>query len=103
MVEKARKARRALQGIVMLQALIRGQNVRKQAKMTLRCMTALLRVQARVRDHRARYSHDAGRNSMFAETNNLWESGYLQDIRARKSQVSTSQILCHKYRHITKY
>ncbi|KAL1828192.1 protein IQ-DOMAIN 17 isoform X1 [Daucus carota subsp. sativus] len=82
----ARKARRALQGIVMLQALIRGQNVRKQAKMTLRCMTALLRVQARVRDHRARHSHDAGRNSMFAETNSLWESGYLQDIRARKSQ-----------------
>uniref|UniRef100_A0A166DV51 DUF4005 domain-containing protein n=1 Tax=Daucus carota subsp. sativus TaxID=79200 RepID=A0A166DV51_DAUCS len=46
----ARKARRALQGIVMLQALIRGQNVRKQAKMTLRCMTALLRVQARSRE-----------------------------------------------------
>ncbi|XP_074358886.1 protein IQ-DOMAIN 17-like isoform X2 [Apium graveolens] len=81
----ARKARCALQGIVMLQALIRGQNVRKQAKMTLRCMTALLRVQARVRDHRARYSHDAGRNSLFSETSNLWEAGYLQDIRARKS------------------
>lgn len=87
----------------MLQALIRGQNVRKQAKMTLRCMTALLRVQARVRDHRARYSHDAGRSSMFAETSNLWESGYLQDIRARKSQVSTLQISCHVNQHITNY
>ncbi|CAH9089562.1 unnamed protein product [Cuscuta epithymum] len=64
----ARRALVALKGIVKLQALIRGQNVRKQAKMTLKCMQALLRVQARVRDQRARLSHDGGgRKSMFSE------------------------------------
>ncbi|KAK4489237.1 hypothetical protein RD792_005034 [Penstemon davidsonii] len=82
----ARRALIALKGIVKLQALIRGQNVRKQANMTMQCMQALLRVQARVRDQRARLSHDSGRRSMFAETNNLWESKYLKDIRDRTSR-----------------
>ncbi|KAG9146972.1 hypothetical protein Leryth_005234 [Lithospermum erythrorhizon] len=84
----AKRALIALRGIVKLQALIRGQNVRKQAKMTLKCMQALLKVQARLRDQRARLSHDGGRRSMFAETTNIWESKYLQDIRERKSTVS---------------
>ncbi|PHU27935.1 Protein IQ-DOMAIN 31 [Capsicum chinense] len=82
----ARRALIALKGIVKLQALIRGQNVRKQAKMTLKCMQALLRVQARVREQRARLSHDGGRRSMFAETTNLWDSKYLHDIRDRKAR-----------------
>ncbi|XP_015083463.1 protein IQ-DOMAIN 1-like [Solanum pennellii] len=82
----ARRALIALKGIVKLQALIRGQNVRKQAKMTLKCMQALLRVQARVREQRARLSHDGGRRSMFAETTNLWDSKYLRDIRDRNSR-----------------
>lgn len=79
-----------MKGIVKLQALIRGQNVRKQAKMTLKCMQALLRVQARVREQRARLSHDGGRRSMFAETTNLWDSKYHQDIRDRQSRVSST-------------
>ncbi|KAL3499103.1 hypothetical protein ACH5RR_041835 [Cinchona calisaya] len=82
----ARRALVALKGIVKLQALIRGQNVRKQAKMTLKCMQALLRLQTRMRDHQARLSHDGGsRKSMFAETTNLWGSKYLRDVRERKS------------------
>lgn len=49
---QARRARRALKGLVRLQALVRGHNVRKQAQMTMRCMQALVRVQARVRARR---------------------------------------------------
>ncbi|OWM72218.1 protein IQ-DOMAIN 1-like [Punica granatum] len=81
----ARRALRALKGLVKLQALVRGHNVRKQAKLTLQCMQALVRVQHRMRDQRARLSHEGSRKSMFAESNNLWESSYLQDIRERKS------------------
>ncbi|XP_050228742.1 protein IQ-DOMAIN 17-like [Mercurialis annua] len=63
----ARRALRALKGLVKLQALVRGHNVRRQAKLTLKCMQALVRVQDRVRDQRARLSHEESRNYLFAE------------------------------------
>nr|AAD03435.1 contains similarity to IQ calmodulin-biding motifs (Pfam:PF00612, Score=18.3, E=0.11, N=2) [Arabidopsis thaliana] len=46
----SRRALRALKGIVKLQALVRGNNVRNQAKLTLRCIKALVRVQDQSRD-----------------------------------------------------
>ncbi|KAJ9173790.1 hypothetical protein P3X46_016894 [Hevea brasiliensis] len=69
----------------MLQALVRGHDVRKEAKLTLKCMQSMVRVQYRVCEQRARLSREGRRKSIFAETNGLWESRYLQDIRQRKS------------------
>ncbi|KAJ6376717.1 hypothetical protein OIU76_025799 [Salix suchowensis] len=80
----ARRALRALKGLVKLQAVVRGHNVRKQAKITLQCMEALVRVQDQVRDQRARVPHEWSRRSMFSETNSSWEFKYLHDIRERK-------------------
>ncbi|XVF49095.1 hypothetical protein PTKIN_Ptkin03bG0241000 [Pterospermum kingtungense] len=67
----ARKALRALKGLVKIQALVRGYLVRKQATATLHSMQALIRAQATIRSQRARgiIKHDANRF----------------DIRARKS------------------
>ncbi|KAF8083972.1 hypothetical protein N665_0741s0007 [Sinapis alba] len=94
----AKRAFGALKGIVKLQALVRGHNVRNQAKLTLRCIKALVRVQDQVLNHQQQrsrvlsspssncYNIEARRNSMFAESNGFWDSKtYLQDIRSRRS------------------
>ena len=46
---KARRAFRALKGIIRLQALIRGHLVRRQAVATLCCMYRIVKLQACVR------------------------------------------------------
>ncbi|KAK2980640.1 hypothetical protein RJ640_011448 [Escallonia rubra] len=58
----ARKALSALKGLVKLQALVRGHLVRKQATATLRCMQALVTVQARARAQRTRMVDESNPN-----------------------------------------
>ncbi|KAE8722000.1 putative pectinesterase 53-like isoform X1 [Hibiscus syriacus] len=50
----ARKALRALKGLVKIQALVRGYLVRKEASATLNSMLALMRAQATIKSQRAR-------------------------------------------------
>ncbi|XP_031279805.1 protein IQ-DOMAIN 1-like [Pistacia vera] len=54
----ARRALRALRGLVRLKSMIQGQSVKRQATTTLKCMQTLARVQAQVRERRIRMSEE---------------------------------------------
>ena len=55
---QARRALRALRGLVRLKLLIQGQSVKRQATTTLRCMQTLARVQSQIRARRIRMSEE---------------------------------------------
>ncbi|GAV73481.1 IQ domain-containing protein/DUF4005 domain-containing protein [Cephalotus follicularis] len=54
----ARRALRALRGLVRLKSLLQGQSVKRQAKTTLKCMQTLAHVQSQIRARRIRMSEE---------------------------------------------
>ncbi|XP_065865423.1 protein IQ-DOMAIN 11 isoform X2 [Euphorbia lathyris] len=62
----ARKALRALKGIVKLQAIIRGRNVRRQAMNTLKCLQSIVNIQSQVSAKRIQI---AAEGSCFCDEN----------------------------------
>ncbi|KAK1258983.1 Protein IQ-DOMAIN 31 [Acorus gramineus] len=75
----ARRAFRALKGIIRLQALIRGHLVRRQAIATLRSTQAIVKLQALFRGRRARLS-----DSHLKKTRSLGSLGLSQSSRKEK-------------------
>ncbi|KAL0558444.1 hypothetical protein IC582_003016 [Cucumis melo] len=82
----ARKALRALKGLVKLQALVRGYLVRKQATATLHSMQALIRAQATVRSQRTRrFINDSGKSTeRFEDT----KSEHTVSVHSRRLSAS---------------
>lgn len=97
-IYQARRALRALKGLVRLQALVRGHAVRKQAAETLQCMQALVRAQARVRARRVRVSLESQGTQKKPPEENVHED-HVRDIEVGNSIPPESRhlIFCNHF------
>lgn len=68
---QARKALRALKGIVKLQAIIRGRAVRRQAMTTLKCLQSIINIQSHACARRLQTIEDAYYGDEHNEFENL--------------------------------
>lgn len=62
MVSQARKALRALKGLVRLQAIVRGRAVRRQAITTLKCLQSIVNIQSQVCARRFQKAEECDEN-----------------------------------------
>ena len=74
-VLQARKALRALKGIVRLQAIIRGRAVRRQAISTLKCLQSIVNIQSQACTRR------------FGMVESTWDCKQLQDWKDKITRV----------------
>ncbi|XP_015613760.1 protein IQ-DOMAIN 19 isoform X1 [Oryza sativa Japonica Group] len=88
----ARKALCALRGLVKLQALIRGNLVRKQATATLRRMQALLVAQARLRAQRMRMLEEEEDDDVHGHGHHHHRRSSPHHPRHRRSYVSRARL-----------
>ncbi|KAG2306003.1 hypothetical protein Bca4012_084836 [Brassica carinata] len=88
----ARKALRALKGLVKLQALVRGYLVRKRAAETLHSMQALIRAQTSVRSQRI------NRNNMFHPRHSLERfDDSRSEIHSKRMSISVEKHINNTY------
>ncbi|KAI3786117.1 hypothetical protein L1987_45246 [Smallanthus sonchifolius] len=95
----ARKAFRALKGLVKLQALVRGFLVRKRAAATLHSMQALIRAQAAIRSERARRSFTKDHRSEPPEFRHRKSAGKIDneinEFHSKRLSAYESNINCY--------
>ncbi|XP_052210879.1 protein IQ-DOMAIN 22-like [Diospyros lotus] len=92
----ARRALRALKGLVKLQALVRGHIVRKHTADTLRRMQALLRAQTRARVGRAHISespHSSAKLAQFHHPGPATPEKFEHAIRSKSTKNDQSPML----------